>query len=1069
MPTPPPPEHGPPPPGEAEADVGAADQAESLLRTIPIGFAGSVLPAFLLAWELRERASSALLSVWLGAIVVAHALRLGIWFMARDDLGAGRDGPRWLRRLRLSVFALGLVWAVLPLLPARTSAFDELLVAAVIAAVCGAGAAQQSSDALSSLLFMLPAALSSTLRLFASGDPTLQPIGALALLYYGYLALAGQRTESSFVGLSRLRARAAHQSLHDALTGLPNRLALNLRLHDALARARRAGTQVAVGYIDLDGFKEVNDRHGHEAGDALLRELAARWSAQQRASELIARLGGDEFVVVIEDIDPAQAAAQLGAVFSRIHDAGTAPVALAGGASAQVGLTLGVARYPLDATEPDRLLRVADASMYQLKQHKATRNSWWQFGISDATDAPERELPPYGADAAAVLAEHAAWTARINADYNESLTDDRRTAAGTGAAFDAADSTRFDALKREQLQQLHALVAPDTTREALQQGARQLGTLHCLAGVSGSTLARASVLYRTMLADALGSARLSASRRWQLLRIIDARAHDVLQAEFAAAEDVTQAYLQTLSRPRPEAGTRWSDASQREVEFIAALPGIVAVALIRPDRAGELVVERSAARGGDVQLSALFARAGLPSLDAHGGNARSATVDAWRTLQTQRVDDWAHDAAVAAWRDAGVALHVRAEVAVPFGGRDARAAGVLTLFGEQLGQFATAWMRQWSVGVQRRLDAIWSQCHAQPGAAVLSQEQARALHLQLFGGGLEMYGQPIVALRGRRIVGIEALARLRTPDGKLLEPAAFLPSLGEAGLDRLFRLGLEQTLAALAATEVELSINLPASTLLAHDCADCVADALRRHGVAPQRLTLELMEAQAFDSQAHGAAIERLRALGVQLAMDDLGTGYSSIERLADLHFDSIKIDQALIGRLYDAPLQTVTLTGTLVQLGAELGQSVIVEGVADAAMIEVAEVFGADQVQGYAICPPLPLPAMLDWVAAHREAAANTCDDAALRTYAGALAYHWRSMHMNGGRHPHTAETCALHAFLAARELADSEPARWHAAVHRADGDADGASRRLLAWLAGEVSASRAALLPRDVPGPRT
>ena len=116
-----------------------------------------------------------------------------------------------------------------------------------------------------------------------------------------------------------------------------------------------------------------------------------------------------------------------------------------------------------------------------------------------------------------------------------------------------------------------------------------------------------------------------------------------------------------------------------------------------------------------------------------------------------------------------------------------------------------------------------------------------------------------------------------------------------------------------------------------------------------------------------------------------------------------------------------------------------------------------------------VPLPAMLDWVAAHHEAAADECDDAALRTYAGALAYHWRYMHMNGGRHPHTAETCALHAFLAARELADSEPARWHAAVHRADGDADGASRRLLAWLAGEVSASRAALLPRDVPGPRT
>ena len=1036
-----------------EADTRASDQVASLLHTIPIGFAGSVLPAALMAWELRGHASSIGLMAWIGAILVAHGLRLGVWFAARRDLDAGRHGERWLRWLRLTVLALGMVWAALPLLPARSTPFDELLIAAVIAAVCGAGAAQQSSDAKSSLLFILPPALSSTLRLLLSGDTALQPIGVLSLLYYGYLGLAGTRTESSFVGLSLLRARAAHQSLHDALTGLPNRLALNLRLHDALARARRAGTQVAVGYIDLDGFKDVNDRHGHEAGDALLRELARRWSAQQRSSELIARLGGDEFVVVIEDLDPAQAAAQLGAVFTRIHDAGTAPVALASGASAQVGLTLGVARYPLDATEPDRLLRIADASMYQLKERKTTRPSWWQFGVHDAADEPQRELPPYGADAAAVLGEHAAWIERINAGWIDAPDPPRR------ADDPAAPPAPLDARGNEPLQQLRLLVAPDTTRDALLQRARERGTSHCLAGVSGSTLARDSVRYRTMLADALGSARLAASRRWQLLRIIDARAHDALQAEFAAAEDVTHRYLQTLSRPRPGPGTRWSDASQRELDFIAALPGIVAVALIRPNHAGELVVERSAARGGQAQLVPLFARGNLPSLDERTCNGRSATAEAWRTLQAQRIDDWSGDARVAPWRDAGAALHVRAEVAVPFGGRDAAAAGVLTVFGEQLGQFATSWMQQWAVGLQQRLEAIWLQCDTPPHATVLSQEQAHALQLQLQRGGLEMHGQPIVALRDGHAVRIEALARLRTADGQLLEPAAFLPSLGELELVQLFRLGLEQTLGVLGGADVELAINLPASTLLAGDCAAWIADALRRHGVAPQRLTLELLEAQDYDPRAHGAAIERLRALGVRLAMDDLGTGYSSIERLADLHFDSIKIDQALIGRLYDAPLQTVTLTGTLVQLGAELGQSVVVEGVADLGMLEVAAVFGADQVQGYAICAPLPLTAALAWVAGPRTLDSAGFAGGELRSYAGALAYHWRYVHMNSGHHPQAAESCALHAFLDAQGLADAEPARWHAAVHRADGNADGASRRLLAWLAGEVAASRAAV----------
>lgn len=357
------------------------DRARVLLKSIPVGFAGSVVPAAVVAWMLRDHVSLARLATWFGVLLAAHVGRLAVWVLGRADVAGGRNGPHWLRWLRLSVFGLGLVWAALPLTLPAGRPFDEMLVTAVILAVCGAGVAQQSSDAWSALLFMLPPAATMSLRLLVSEDATLRTVGGLIFIYFGYLTLATHRIQTSFVELSRLHAAAARLSLHDSLTGLPNRLALQQRLHDALARAQRNGTEVAVGYIDLDDFKQVNDQLGHAAGDKLLREVARRWTLHMRNNDFLARLGGDEFVMVIEDIDPSRARAELTAVFDRIERAMAETLRLAPGRLVRMRLTMGVARFPGDGTDMDRLLRQADAAMYQLKQRKATRATWWQLGV----------------------------------------------------------------------------------------------------------------------------------------------------------------------------------------------------------------------------------------------------------------------------------------------------------------------------------------------------------------------------------------------------------------------------------------------------------------------------------------------------------------------------------------------------------------------------------------------------------------------------------------------------------------------------------------------------------------
>jgi diguanylate cyclase (GGDEF)-like protein len=155
----------------------------------------------------------------------------------------------------------------------------------------------------------------------------------------------------------------AHLALHDALTGLPNRVLLHDRLAVALARARRSGACTAVVYFDLDGFKGVNDRLGHDAGDAVLREVARRGADALRGSDTIARLVGDEFVAVFEDVVPA-GGAQI--VVDRVSAVVREPIEVAG-EQVVVDVSAGVAQDIGGEGDPAALVRAADAAMLRAK------------------------------------------------------------------------------------------------------------------------------------------------------------------------------------------------------------------------------------------------------------------------------------------------------------------------------------------------------------------------------------------------------------------------------------------------------------------------------------------------------------------------------------------------------------------------------------------------------------------------------------------------------------------------------------------------------------------------------
>ncbi|MDD3517351.1 MAG: GGDEF domain-containing protein [Chromatiales bacterium] len=162
-----------------------------------------------------------------------------------------------------------------------------------------------------------------------------------------------------------LAARAAVEAAHlDPVTELPNRLVFHARLQHALDLAERENLRLAVLFLDLDRFKQVNDAWGHDAGDALLRHVAERIARLLRQGDTLARVGGDEFVILLERIGDT---AEVEAVAARIIEAVARPFRLTQG-EANVGISIGIALHPDHGRNTVQLLKAADVAMYEAKR-----------------------------------------------------------------------------------------------------------------------------------------------------------------------------------------------------------------------------------------------------------------------------------------------------------------------------------------------------------------------------------------------------------------------------------------------------------------------------------------------------------------------------------------------------------------------------------------------------------------------------------------------------------------------------------------------------------------------------
>lgn len=843
--------------------------------------------------------------------------------------------------------------------------------------------------------------------------------------------------------------RQTYLALHDALTGLPNRRALDMHMECALERAERNERLVAVGMLDLDDLKPINDRYGHATGDLLLVEVARRLRAALRPDDYIARLGGDEFVIVCEGLHRD---VEIEPLLDRLWIALREPMRVDGEVF-ELTASLGIALFPDHATGGgQQLLRRADQAMYQVKARKRQRERWWSTPLATAGQpVPEfdgRNQAPYGQHAEVLLRPWAALAEPLVPELVDAFIGELRSHEGIARLFAVLPEVDRAMLAARFAQHIHLLVTPGLDIESHRLQAARAGRFHASAGLEEVWLLEGVERLRDLIAQRFGSLsvsdrrplgivlqRLGLERQWQLESIRDVQRERVaLLARLNALAWSAEGYLELI---------------QGVVDALAGHSEICSCAVGRPDDSGQLTYEAVGGEAFAEYLRALARGGAAPirvNADSQQGGGPSGR--AWRTGQVQRCLHYGTDPAMVSWRDMALSIGIVSSVAIPLCPMPPTPSAVLTIYSAYSGGFQSEDQQAFVDQLKNLLDlALARLVPPRPGTELLPffvRERWRAL---IATDALQTYYQPVVRLADGRVSELEALARLQDPDGGLLSPARFLPALGDDDLVVLFRQVLSQAtqqreMLFRMGHVVDVSVNTPAAALEDPRYAEAAAASISEGRCPVESLLLEILESPmgTDHSAASGmAGMQALKALGVRLVEDDLGAGYSSLIRLRHWPFDRVKIDQAIVMQVADDPLRTLRFIRQLVRLGHDLGLDVVVEGLETPGLIEAALWLGADMGQGYALARPMPPGDLPRWLDGFRWKWNAARPVTALGALASALQWEEQLLALPAGpefwRH-HAERTCATGSYLDAALAVNAnlrEASTAHVAMHAA------------------------------------
>ena len=812
---------------------------------------------------------------------------------------------------------------------------------------------------------------------------------------------------------------------HDALTGLPNRTVLESHIEMAMARARRQKQSIAVGILDLDNFKPVNDTYGHPAGDQLLQTIATRMRNSLRGNDLLVRLGGDEFVLVIEDFHSVE---ELFPLMSRLQEAIEAPIHLqAIDAEVDVGInaSLGMVVFPEKEGAPDSLLREADQVLYQVKAKKGRRERWWAVNDEIKLDDYE-EIMPYGSKAAILLKANSKTLQVLLQDMMTLFEKEITTRSGFVNLIQLLTQEQIETLLTLQKHHLNLLFDPHLFEKEHREKAKELGRSHAASGVDWLWVFEIYNLWIMLIGERFIAYRLPSS----LVRILTDRLWVDAEGQAAGFHYVDLQRWDVINQIDSLVWDirKFTELANQTVNLLVELDDVMAAIIGRPDESGKFVYEFVAGslKGdyGRAIQSGLIVPASTRLDDASG---RGITGKAWRFGTIQRAMNYATDESVSPWRQYVLDHQLLSSVAIPLVAPNGKPHAVLNLFSRYPGALASPSQHSMIEHLQKILGLALERITRYEESS-LFMSSSHHEHHQSLESGLIMHYQPIIELQSGQLIRAEALARLLESDGHFVMPSEFLPLLTADGLRQLFELGIKQGFEALhhwkdSGVSCSLAVNLPPIGLVDARYGGIVETALQQFDLTPSDLVLELVDTDNVDVSNVDSMLEMFKQLGIELADDDWGSGQSGLLRLKQAPFRIIKVNQQLLKDIQHDPIGVCKFIYGLTRLAHELGMQVVVEGLESLGHVEMALILGADFGQGYGIAKPMDSEELIRWAHTHAYQAKPNSPKTAI----GALAAHFRWMEDG-----HSGEeACYFQHYLEVRHLIGSELDKAHHQLH--------------------------------------
>lgn len=336
----------------------------TLFGTLPI-FLGGVFNTIAVAWVLEYRHPSPLFHFWLASEIVVCAVRLAVLLLAHRRARQGKPTPTDLYILLAPLWGAtvgygALISSISGDWVAATLSF--LSAAAMVGGICFRNFAAPRLVAIMIFLSLGPCCVGAVL----SGEPVLLLTLVQIPFYLFAMSVAARKLNAMLITTMVAERENDRRARHDGLTGLLNRTGLLHATTHELAGSHRIGPGVPLFYIDLDGFKAVNDTHGHEFGDMLLMQVAAKLRQLAGHDALVARMGGDEFVIVGQVPAASDPDTFASSVIGEIEK----PFRLADDVVVRIGASIGIASVTDAGHGIDKVVRSADVAMYEAKRHK---------------------------------------------------------------------------------------------------------------------------------------------------------------------------------------------------------------------------------------------------------------------------------------------------------------------------------------------------------------------------------------------------------------------------------------------------------------------------------------------------------------------------------------------------------------------------------------------------------------------------------------------------------------------------------------------------------------------------